>query len=103
MFIGEILSEMWEVECYDSNFKPRHSNMLLLYSVLDKVSGLSCSVLNFLCVDFVLQGSVKIWISIRNYSKVNNEETQLKCWSPAPAGFKVKILNFLSHAHCAES
>lgn len=39
--------------------------MLLLYSVLDKISRLSCKVLNFLCVDFVLQAIVKIWISTR--------------------------------------
>lgn len=78
MFVGEILSEMWEVKCYDSNFKPPHSNTLLLdfTQSLCKGSGLSCDVLNFISVDFILLESVKIEISIRNYSVVSSEETQ---------------------------
>jgi len=41
--------------------------------VLEKGSGISCNVLHFVCVDFVLQESVKTGISIRNYSEVCNK------------------------------
>lgn len=33
---------------------------LTLLKVLEEVSGISCNVLDFICVDFVLQESVKI-------------------------------------------
>lgn len=44
---------------------------LTLLKVLQKGSGISCDMFNFMCVDFILLESVKIGISVRNYSRDN--------------------------------